>query len=214
MALKLLSESVDYDSLEYLIESNEETKEKIYKIRGPFLQAEVKNLNGRIYSRPIIEKEVERYIKEEINQNMAYNELGHPNSPEINFDRVSHYTESLVMDGNTVIGTAIVSNLPYGKMLQTLLKEKRKVGVSSRGIGSLKDDRVGDDYKLIAIDAVSTPSGPGCFVEAILESKEYIIEGDRYVEIAVEKLQKKLDKNGSKVIKEALFSFLKEIRNH
>ena len=168
--MKLISENVE--EVEYLFE--EEGGSKNYKIRGPFLQAEIKNRNGRIYPMHILEKEVGRYNKEYIQKNRAFGELGHPDGPTVNLERVSHMITGLHPDGTNFIGEAKVMDTPYGKIVKNLIDEGAKLGVSSRGMGSLVPQRgahvVKDDFYLAtAADIVADPSAPNAFVEGIME---------------------------------------------
>ena len=132
--MKLISETVE--DVNYLIEDDESGK-KNYRIRGPFLQAEIKNRNGRIYPMNILEKEVGRYNKEYIQKNRAFGELGHPDGPTVNLERVSHMITALTADGTNFIGEAKIMDTPYGKIVKNLIDEGAKLGVSSRGMGSL-----------------------------------------------------------------------------
>ena len=145
--MKLISESIE--DVDYLIE-DDDTGKKNYKIRGPFLQAEIKNRNGRIYPMPILEKEVARYNKEYIQKNRAFGELGHPDGPTVNLERVSHMITALTPDGTNFIGEAKIMDTPYGKIVKNLIDEGAKLGVSSRGMGSLVPQRgahvVKDDF--------------------------------------------------------------------
>ena len=174
--MKLISETVE--DVNYLIE-DDDTGKKNYKIRGPFLQAEIKNRNGRIYPMHILEKEVGRYNKEYIQKNRAFGELGHPDGPTVNLERVSHMITNLHPDGTNFLGEAKVLDTPYGKIVKNLIDEGAKLGVSSRGMGSLVPMRgaqvVKDDFYLAtAADIVADPSAPNAFVEGIMEGKEWV----------------------------------------
>ncbi len=212
MALKLFTEFIDFQSLEIL---TEETKVngKSVKIKGPFLQAEVKNRNGRIYTKELYSREIDRFNKEKIKTNKAMGELDHPLTPAINLDRVSHRIDSLVMDGNNGMGIATILDTPMGKIAKTLVTEGIVLGVSSRGIGSVaKTGKVNDDYRMVTIDIVSDPSAPGAFVEGVLENKEYIIEGNKIMEVAIDNLQSQMDKKGSKEAYNAMLEFLDTVK--
>lgn len=211
MALKLIREFVDQQSLSVLQEANE-NGEKSYKIHGPFLKANMENRNGRIYPKEILEREVDNYVNQKVKTKMAVGELDHPEGPSINLDRVSHLVESLEMVNDDGMGCARILDTPMGRIAQTLLKGGVQLGVSTRGIGTLNGKHVNDDYKLLAIDIVADPSAPNAYVESVFESKEYIANGEEYVEKAIEKLQRKLDKQGSKQLKEAIYDFLYDIR--
>lgn len=171
-----LSESVTFS------EQNVNDGKKSYFIEGVFIQGAIPNRNGRIYPMPVLEKEVTRYIKEMINDNRAVGELGHPDGPTINYDRVSHKIISLTREGNNYIGKAkILSNQPCGKIVENLLEENVKFGVSTRGIGSLVQKEgvmeVQEDFRLFtAADIVSDPSAPNAFVNGIMEGRQWIFD--------------------------------------
>ena len=193
--MKLISESIE--EVEYLFEQDTEGK-KNYKIRGPFLQAEIKNRNGRIYPLSILEKEVGRYNKEYIQKNRAFGELGHPDGPTVNLERVSHMITGLHPDGNNFIGEAKIMDTPYGKIVKNLIDEGAKLGVSSRGMGSLEPRRgvnfVKDDFYLAtAADIVADPSAPNAFVEGIMEGKEWIWDNGAVKEMDIAAYKKQLD---------------------
>jgi hypothetical protein len=173
--LKLIKEHVE--EVELLIEGSGPAK--AYYIQGPFLQAETKNKNGRIYPAHIMEREVARYTKELISKNRALGELGHPESPSINLDRVSHLITELKQSGHDYIGKAKVLDTDYGKNVKAFIDEGVVFGVSSRGLGSLTNtpqgNIVGEDFYLAtAADIVADPSAPDAFVRGIMESKEWV----------------------------------------
>jgi hypothetical protein len=175
MPLKLIKEQVE--SVELLVEANGAAKS--YYIKGPFLQAEVKNRNGRIYPAHIMEREVARYTKELVKENRALGELGHPDSPSINLDRVSHRITELTQDGQDYIGKAKILDTPFGKTVKAFIDEEVKLGVSSRGLGSLTNtpqgNVVGEDFYLAtAADIVADPSAPEAFVRGIMENREWV----------------------------------------
>ena len=175
--VKLMSESTLQD-VEYITEQNEEGK-KNYKIKGVFMQADIKNKNGRVYPMEILQKEVKRYNKEFINEKRAYGELGHPEGPTVNLERASHMITALYPDGKNFIGEAKVLSTPMGEIVKSLMDEGAKLGVSSRGMGSLEQKNganyVRDDFYLAtAADIVSDPSAPSAFVEGIMEGKEWV----------------------------------------
>jgi hypothetical protein len=159
-------------------------------ITGPFLVGEQKNRNGRIYPQNILEKEVKRYNEEYVTKNRAFGELGHPDSPSINLDRVSHLITSLKQEGATFIGKAKILETPMGKIAKSLLEGGATLGVSSRGMGSLKEvngaNMVQDDYYLAtAADIVADPSAPGAFVSGIMEGKEWVWDNGIIKEVDV-----------------------------
>jgi len=170
----------------------EETNgKKDYKIRGVFLQSNIKNRNGRIYPKEILVKEVSRYNKEFINKKRAFGELGHPDGPTVNLERVSHMITKLYPDGDNFIGEAKVMNTPYGKIVKGLIDEGAQLGVSSRGMGSLINrggkNYVRDDFYLAtAADIVADPSAPDAFVEGIMEGKEWVWENGALIEKDIE----------------------------
>ena len=173
--MKLISEEVQ--NAEYLVEEANGKKE--YKIRGVFLQSEIKNRNGRVYPTEVLVREVNRYTKEFINKNRAFGELGHPDGPTVNLERVCHMVKSLKQDGKDFIGEAKIMDTPYGKIVKGLIDEGAQLGVSSRGMGSLIQrngvNYVKDDFYLAtAADIVADPSAPDAFVEGIMESKEWV----------------------------------------
>ena len=175
--VKLMSESTLQD-VEYITEQNEDGK-KNYKIKGVFMQADIKNKNCRVYPMEILQKEVKRYNKEFINEKRAYGELGHPEGPTVNLERASHMITALYPDGKNFIGEAKVLSTPMGEIVKSLMDEGAKLGVSSRGMGSLEQKNganyVRDDFYLAtAADIVSDPSAPSAFVEGIMEGKEWV----------------------------------------
>ena len=175
--VKLMSESTLQD-VEYITEQNEDGN-KNYKIKGIFMQADIKNKNGRVYPMEILQKEVNRYNKEFINEKRAYGELGHPEGPTVNLERASHMITALYPDGKNFIGEAKILSTPMGEIVKSLMDEGAKLGVSSRGMGSLEQKNganyVRDDFYLAtAADIVSDPSAPSAFVEGIMEGKEWV----------------------------------------
>ena len=173
--MKLITEM--YDDFEVLEEGTNGKKEM--KIQGVFMQAETKNRNGRIYPNEVLQKEVKRYNKELVEKKRAFGELGHPEGPTVNLDRVSHLIEELKPDGNNIVGKAKILDTPNGKIVKELLNAGAKLGVSSRGMGTLEKkgqtNYVKDDFYLAtAGDIVADPSAPEAFVEGIMEGKEWI----------------------------------------
>lgn len=179
--MKLISEQWS-DEVNYLVEEDPKTGKKNAYIQGVMLQTEVKNKNGRIYPKEIMEKEVERYNKEYVNQNRAYGELGHPEGPTINLERTSHLITSLKEDGNNFVGKAKILSTPMGEIVKNLLNDGARLGVSSRGMGSLKASNakggvqmVQSDFQLAtAADIVADPSAPDAFVDGVMEGVEWI----------------------------------------
>lgn len=175
---------------------------KGYFIEGVFLQGEMKNRNGRIYPMEILEPEVNRYVGEYVNHNRAFGELNHPDSPSINLDRVSHIIKELRRDGSDFIGKAkIMTETPMGKIVKSFIDEEAKLGVSSRGMGSISEDMDGtqvvqDDFQLnTAADIVADPSAPKAFVRGIMEGREWVWNNGILVERQVAKYKRVVEKN-------------------
>ena len=197
--MKLITESIE----DIRILTEEKDGEKHLYIEGVFLQSEIKNRNGRIYPFDVLNKEVERYSEEYVKAGRALGELGHPDGPTVNLDRVSHKITSLKAEGNNFMGKARILDTPMGKIAKSLLGEGVKLGVSSRGMGSLKEDNgvkyVSDDFMLAtAADIVTDPSAPDAFVNGIMEGKEWVWEGGLLRERQIQEMKKEID-NASKV---------------
>jgi len=179
MSLKLICE-VNED-INYITEAKDESGKKSYFIEGVFMQGDIKNRNGRVYPAETLAKEVARYNKEYVEKKRAYGELGHPQGPTINLERVSHMITELKQDGSNFMGKAkIMTETPYGAIVKSLMDEGAQLGVSSRGMGSLKAGKAGaqevqkDFYLATAADIVADPSAPDAFVNGIMESKEWV----------------------------------------
>ena len=168
-------------------------------IKGVFLQSEMVNRNGRLYPMKIMEKEVGRYTKDYVTKGRALGELGHPDGPTVNLDRVSHKITELKQEGNNFVGKAQILSTPMGKITESLLKDGVTLGVSSRGIGSLRDNskgykEVGEDFMLAtAADIVADPSAPDAFVQGIMEGKEWVWEGTILRERKAEEIKSRVD---------------------
>ena len=193
--VKLFTEAVD--EVEYITEATEGGG-KNYKIKGIFLQADIKNRNGRVYPMEVLEKEVARYNKKFINEKRAYGELGHPDGPTVNLERVSHMVTELYPDGKNFIGEAKIMETPMGKIVKSLMNEGCRLGVSSRGMGSLNQKNganyVRDDFDLAtAADIVADPSAPNAFVEGIMEGKEWVWNNGALIESELVELKRKFD---------------------
>ena len=191
--MKLISEEIS--SAEYIVE--ETNGKKDYKIRGVFLQSDIKNRNGRIYENAILSNEVNRYNTEFIQKNRAFGELGHPDGPTVNLERVSHMITALTPDGKNFMGEAKIMNTPYGKIVKGLIDEGAQLGVSSRGMGSLVtkngSNYVGKDFYLAtAADIVADPSAPDAFVEGIMEAKEWVWDNGVLKERDIESWKKQV----------------------
>ena len=194
--MKLISEHIE--EIEYLTEADEKGG-KNYKIRGTFLQADVKNRNGRVYPMDILEKEVGRYNKNFIQKKRAFGELGHPDGPTVNLERVSHMITDLYPEGTNFIGEAKVMDTPYGKIVKNLIDEGAQLGVSSRGMGSLEPKKGAqyvrsDFYLATAADIVADPSAPNAFVEGIMEGKEWVWDNGIVKEVELARYRKELQK--------------------
>ena len=196
-------------------------KGKEYFIEGVFLQSNLKNRNGRVYPKDIMSNEVKRYTEEYIKKNRAFGELGHPDSPTINLDRVCMMIKDLREDGDNWIGKAKIMDTPYGKIVKNLIDEGAQLGVSSRGMGTLTQKNgvnvVGKDFMLAtAADIVADPSAPNAFVEGVMESKEWIIVDGKFVERDLREAQALIRKTSSKNLEEAKLkvfqSFLEKIK--
>ena len=171
---------------------------KSYKIKGVFMQSDVKNRNGRVYPQPILAKEVAKYNKNFIKEKRAFGELGHPDGPTVNLERVSHMITDLYPDGKNFIGEAKIMSTPMGEIVKNLMDEGAKLGVSSRGMGSLQSrggtNYVKDDFYLAtAADIVADPSAPNAFVEGIMEGKEWVWNNGALVESELVQMQKQFD---------------------
>lgn len=203
--MKLITEQID--DVQYLTETTESGKKKLY-IEGTFLVGDEVNRNRRMYPMNLLRKEVARYTKELIEDNRALGELGHPESPTILLERVSHKIISLKEDGNRFIGKALILDTPYGQIAKNLIENGVRLGVSSRALGNLVPTNenysiVQDNLKLVtASDLVVDPSGPGCFVNGIMEQKEfyYDLATGTYIEQEVEQLYESLPKLSTKEI--------------
>jgi len=194
--MKLFSEAVDHD-IEYITEEKENGK-KNYKIKGIFMQADIKNRNGRVYPMEVLQKEVAKYDKNFIKENRAYGELGHPDGPTVNLERVSHMITSLEPKGKDFIGEAKIMSTPMGEIVKSLMDEGAKLGVSSRGMGSLDQKNganyVRDDFYLAtAADIVADPSAPNAFVEGIMEGKEWVWNNGALLEAEMVEMKREFD---------------------
>ena len=213
--MKLITEMLESD-VEFITEAKEDGG-KNYFIEGVFMQGNIKNRNGRMYPMETLMKEVKRYNKEYVEQNRAYGELGHPQGPTINLERVSHMIKELHQDGNNVRGKAkIMTETPMGKIVKNLMDEGAKLGVSSRGMGTLKPGKNGtnmvqNDFQLAtAADIVADPSAPEVFVEGIMEGVEWLQIDDRWVPQYIEKTQQEIKAASRANLQEAKFNAFKK----
>ena len=193
--MKLFTELTE--DVEFLVEKDAKG-DKSHFIRGIFMQAEMKNRNGRMYPLPVLENEVNRYNENYVQKKRAFGELGHPEGPTINLDRVSHMITELYKEGNNFMGKAKIMGTPYGKIVKSLIDEGANLGVSSRGMGSLKPQRdtqiVQDDFHLAtAADIVADPSAPNAFVEGIMEGKEWVWDNGSLHEVRIREYKEQID---------------------
>jgi len=215
--MKLIKEINDNVNYTYLEEAN---GKKCLHIEGPFLVAETKNKNGRLYEFNTMKKEVDRYTSEYINKSRAFGELGHPESPSINLDRVSHMIVGLKEEGNQWIGKAKILDTPMGNIARSLIEGGAQLGVSSRGMGSLKNVNgvnvvQPDFYLATAADIVADPSAPGAFVQGIMEGKEWMLVNgvwtEQYIEEAKREIKKASQKDIEKVSLHIFENFMKKL---
>ena len=213
--MKLITETIE--NIEVLTEENANGK-KDYKIRGVFMQADIKNRNGRVYPVQTLAKEVKRYTSEFINKKRAFGELGHPDGPTVNLERVSHMITSLKPEGKNFIGEAKIMDTPYGKIVKNLIDEGAQLGVSSRGMGSLQSGSNGsvvgkDFYLATAADIVADPSAPDAFVEGIMEGKEWVWDNGVLKSMEVEKYKEEIEKTKRAELAETKASIFKDFLN-
>ena len=203
--MKLITETID--NVKYLTEASEDGNKKLY-IEGTFLVGEAVNKNNRMYKMDTLRREVKRYTEEFINTNRALGELGHPDTPSINLERVSHKIVSLKEDGNTFYGKALILGTPYGQIVENFINNDIQVGVSSRALGSLVQTKEGynlvqDDLKLAtAADIVADPSAPGAFVQGIMENKEWVLVNGKFMEADFDHAKKTIQRASKSQIEE------------
>ena len=208
--MKLITETIE--NIEVLKE--ERNGKKDYKIRGVFMQADIKNRNGRIYPVGTLAKEVKRYNEQFINKKRAFGELGHPDGPTVNLERVSHMITSLKPEGKNFIGEAKIMDTPYGKIVKNLIDEGAQLGVSSRGMGSIQGSTVGKDFYLAtAADIVADPSAPDAFVEGIMEGKEWVWDNGVLKSMEVERYKEEIEKTKRAELAEKKASIFKDFLN-
>jgi len=213
--MKLISEEAI--NVEFLTEATKDGS-KSYFIEGIFMQANKKNRNGRVYPTEILQKEAKRYTTEFIKKKRAFGELGHPDGPTVNLERVSHMIEELQEVGQNFMGRAKILDTPYGKIVKNLIDEGAQLGVSSRGMGSLKpggngiSEVQGDFYLATAADIVADPSAPDAFVHGIMEGKEWVWDNGLLKETQIQKYKDKIEKSSRKdrenVLVEAFKDFI------
>ena len=210
--MKLIREEIE--AVEVLYE--EKNGKRSFFIQGPFLQGDIKNRNGRIYESRILAKEVKRYNENYITKGRAMGELGHPDGPTVNLDRVSHKITSLMQEGSNFIGKAKILSTPMGRIAEALLNDGVTLGVSSRGMGSLENrngvNYVGEDFHLAtAADIVADPSAPDAFVQGIMEGKEWVWDNGLLKEREVAQTKARLDSIAPALLEEAI---LEEFHRH
>ncbi len=214
--MKLICEQME--NVRYVTEAKESGK-KDYFIEGIFMQGNIQNRNGRMYPVSILQKEAERYMKESVQQNRAYGELGHPQGPSINLDRVSHMIKELRQDGNNFYGRAKIMDTPMGNIVKNLMDEGASLGVSTRGMGSIKENKQGfmevqDDFHLAtAADIVADPSAPDAFVRGIMEGVEWGWDNGLLKAQKLEEMKKTIKRTSSKNLDEAKLSVFASFLN-
>jgi len=215
--MKLICEFKD-SNIKYVTEAAANGERKVF-IEGVFMQAEKENRNKRVYPRAILQEAVSKYVKEQVSTGRAVGELNHPDGPTINLDKVSHRITELKWNGDDVIGKALVLNTPMGQIVKGLVEGGVKLGVSSRGMGTVEQrggtTYVKDDFMLATVDIVQDPSAPSAFVEGIMEGVEFFKEGNEYVARKVEAIRKQIRATPKQQIAEAqarmLSRFLNEV---
>jgi len=215
--MKLITETVQ--DVKFLTEAREDGKKNFY-IEGIFGQSEKENKNGRIYGSNLMEREVGKF-QDLIKERRSLGELGHPPNPSVNLDKVSHLITKLEMNGKDVFGKAKILETPMGNIARNLIENEVRLGVSTRGLGSLKANKEGvnevqDDFHLVTVDIVADPSAPDAFVQGIMESAEWILENGVWKAIQVEQAQKEIKKVSKAELSEVKLrvfeSFLRTIK--
>ena len=203
--MKLITERIE--QVQYITEASENGKKNLY-ITGPFLVYDKPNKNNRLYTKDTLSKEVGRYNEEFVRTNRALGELGHPDTPSINLERVSHKIVSLEDNGEAFIGKAMILETPYGQIVKNFIDSGVNLGVSSRGMGSLTQTKEGynlvqDDFRLAtAADIVADPSAPGAFVNGIMENKEWLFVDGRFVEADIDSAKRQIRQASRKDIEQ------------
>ena len=207
--MKLIRENIE--EVKFLTEATENGKKNLY-ITGPFLVYDKPNKNNRMYTKDILSNEVKRYNEEYVKTNRALGELGHPDTPSINLERVSHKIVELTDNGESFIGKALILDTPYGQIVKNFMDSGVNLGVSSRGMGSLQPTKEGynivqDDFRLAtAADIVADPSAPGAFVNGIMENKEWLFVEGRFVEVDFDNAKKQIKQASRKDIEQVAFN--------
>ena len=198
-----------------VIKEGADNAQKNYFIEGVFMQAELKNRNGRMYPQEMLDREISRYVTEYVDKKRAFGELGHPEGPTVNLDKVSHLIKDLTFSGNVCEGKAkILTNTPMGKIASSLIEEGAKLGVSSRGMGSLREfqgvNHVQEDFMLAAVDIVADPSAPGAFVNGIMEGKEWVWNDGILQDKTISSYKKTIKNASSRQLEEAKLEVFKD----
>ena len=207
--MKLIRENIE--EVKFLTEATENGKKNLY-ITGPFLVYDKPNKNNRMYTKDILSNEVKRYNEEYVKTNRALGELGHPDTPSINLERVSHKIVELTDNGESFIGKALILDTPYGQIVKNFMDSGVNLGVSSRGMGSLQPTQEGynivqDDFRLAtAADIVADPSAPGAFVNGIMENKEWLFVEGRFVEVDFDNAKRQIKQASRKDIEQVAFN--------
>tara|TARA_S200002703_G_scaffold48889_2_gene42209 strand:- start:2581 stop:3243 length:663 start_codon:yes stop_codon:yes gene_type:complete len=195
--MKLITEFTDNESLQCLVEKNE-NGEKLYVIEGIFAQSDKKNRNGRVYPREIMRKAVNKYVEEQVRTSRAVGELNHPDGPTVNLDKVSHLITDLRFEGTDVMGKASILDTPMGKIVKGLLDGGVKLGVSTRGMGTLEQKNDGvyvkDDFMLATVDIVQDPSAPDAFVNGIMEGVDWVWDNGKIKPQVIEEMETEIKK--------------------
>jgi hypothetical protein len=209
--MKLITELTE--DIKY-VKENVGNGDRNYFIEGVFMQSEVKNRNGRVYPKNTLAKETSRYINEYVNKGRALGELNHPTGPTVNLDRVSHIVKELYEDGKNIYGKAKVLDTPMGKIVKNLIDEGAQLGVSTRGMGSLKSkngyQEVQEDFMLAAIDIVADPSAPNAFVNGIMEGREWIFNNGTWAERQLANSRKIIKNSSSRNLEKNIVKIFKE----
>ena len=210
--MKFIREYVE--NINPVIVENKESGDKDYFLEGIFLQGNKENKNNRKYPVATLEKAVNEFNKDYVNKKRGFGELGHPNGPQINLERVSHMITEIKKDGNNFIGRAKVMDTPYGNIVKNFIKEGCMLGVSSRGLGSVNDkNMVQDDYKLATVDIVADPSAPDAFVEGIMENHEWYVEDGIYKVREMEEIQNEINETSKYELQEKKIELFEKFIN-
>jgi len=206
------------EDVKLLTEKREDGK-KDYYLEGIFMQAEKTNRNGRQYSLPVLSNEVKRYNENFVQKNRSMGELGHPEGPTVNLERVSHLIKELRVDGNDIYGKAKLLDTPMGNIAKNLVNEGAQLGVSSRGMGSLKKNKEGvnevqDDFTLATVDIVSDPSAPDAFVNGIMEGKEWVWNNGLLKPRVIEEMKTRIEKTPSRNLQEEILRCFNNLLNN